>query len=135
MDGFSGCGRGWPLNRSLEPALSLIALRPTLMEPVPDSQHRDQGWPSAWSDSPDLLSASEVQIRMAAVGKPDAHGCAERLMRTLKEATVALSDADDFQAAYRSSRRFRDEVFSRKRLPAALLNLRLTGKPSNQNRC
>jgi hypothetical protein len=57
---------------------------------------------------------------MVAVSKPEAHGSAERLMRTLKEEVVALSDADDFQAAYRSSLRFRDEIFSRKRLPAAL---------------
>jgi len=57
---------------------------------------------------------------MAAVGKPEDNGYAERLMRTIKEEEVDLSEYQDFHDAYRSIGRFLDEVYTRKRIHAAL---------------
>ncbi len=57
---------------------------------------------------------------MAAGGKPEENGSAERLMRTIKEEVVDLSEYQDFHDAYRSIGRFLDEVYTRKRIHSAL---------------
>jgi len=68
----------------------------------------------------DLLREQGVQISMAAVGKPEDNGYAERLMRTIKEEEVDLSEYEDFHNAYRSIGRFLDEVYTQKRIHSAL---------------
>lgn len=120
MDVFTRCVRGWHLSRSLDRDLTLTALRRALVDHVPDIHHSDQGWQYACGDYTDLLTEYEVQISMAAVGKPEENGYAERLMRTIKEEEVDLSDYDDFHEAYRSIGRFLDEVYTRKRIHSAL---------------
>ena len=120
MDVFTRCVRGWHLSRSLDRELTLTALRRALVAHAPDIHHSDQGWQYACSDYTDLLTEYEVQISMAAVGKPEENGYAERLMRTIKEEEVDLSDYDDFHEAYRSIGRFLDEVYTRKRIHSAL---------------
>ncbi len=57
---------------------------------------------------------------MAAVGKPEENGFAERLIRTIREEEIDLSDYADFHDAYHSIGRFLDEVYSRKRIHSAL---------------
>jgi putative transposase len=47
------------------------------------------------------LKAREVKISMASVGQPDENGYAERLMRTIKEEEVDLSEYEDFGDAMR----------------------------------
>ena len=90
------------------------------MEHVPDIHHSDQGWQYACGDYTDLLTEYEVQISMAAVGKPEENGYAERLMRTIKEEEVDLSEYDDFHEAYRSIGHFLEQVYTRKRIHSAL---------------
>ena len=80
----------------------------------------DQGWQYACSDYTDLLNEYEGLISMAAVGKPEENGYTERLMRTLKEEAVDLSEYPDFHDAYRSIRPFLDEVYTRTRIHSAL---------------
>ena len=69
----------------------------------------------------DLLAGRGVAISMAAVGKPEENGFAERLMRTIREEEIDLSEYRDFADAYGgSSGRFLDDVYNRKRIHSAL---------------
>ena len=120
MDVFTRCVRGWHLSRSLDRELTLTALRRALAERVPEIHHSDQGVQYACGDYTDLLREHGVQISMAAVGKPEDNGYAERLMWTIKEEEVELSEYKDFHLAYRSIGRFLDDVYTRKRLHSAL---------------
>lgn len=120
MDVVTRCVRGWPLSRSLDRNLTLTALKHALVDHVPDIHHSDQGWQYACGEYTDLLSEYQVQISMAAVGKPEENGFAERLMRTIKEEEVDLSEYEDFHDAYQSIGRFLDEVYTRKRIHSAV---------------
>jgi putative transposase len=57
---------------------------------------------------------------MASVGEPKENGYAERLMRTIKEEEVDLSEYEDFGDAWRVLGRFLDEVYNRKRIHSSL---------------
>ena len=57
---------------------------------------------------------------MAAAGKPEENGYAERLMRTIKEEVVDLSDYPDFHDAYRHLGQFLMDVYTHKRIHSAL---------------
>jgi len=120
MDVFTRAVRGWHLSRSLDRDLTLTALRRALVAHTPEIHHSDQGVQYACGDYTALLLDREVQISMAAVGKPEENGYAERLMRTIKEEEVDLSEYTDFHDAYGSLGRFLDEVYTRKRIHSAL---------------
>jgi hypothetical protein len=47
---------------------------------------------------------------MAAIGKPEENGFADRLMRTIREEEVDLSEHRDFADAYGQLGRFLDDV-------------------------
>jgi putative transposase len=53
---------------------------------------------------------------MAAVGKPTQNWYAERLMRTMEEEEVELSEYRNFEEAYRKIGKFLDEVCTKKRI-------------------
>ncbi len=57
---------------------------------------------------------------MASVGEPKENGYAERLMRTIKEEEVDLTESEDFADAQRQLGRFLDDVYNRKRIHSAL---------------
>jgi transposase InsO family protein len=57
---------------------------------------------------------------MAAVGKPEENGYAERLMITIKEEEVDLSDYRDFADAEGQIRRFLEDVYMTKRIHSSL---------------
>lgn len=82
--------------------------------------HRDQGWPSACGDYTALLTEYQVQIRIATVGKSEANGHAERLMRTIKEEAVDVAKYADFHHTDQSIGRFLDEGYTHKRIHSAL---------------
>jgi transposase InsO family protein len=119
MDVFTRCVRGWHLSRSLDRELNLSALKRALVDHVPDIHHSDQGWQYACGDYTALLNQYAVLISMAAVDKPEDNGYAERLIRTIKEEEVNLSEYEDFHDAYRSIGRFLEEVYTRKRIHSA----------------
>ena len=121
MDVFTRAVRGWYLSRSLDRQLTLTALRRALAAGrCPRLHHSDQGLQYACGEYTDLLKAADVQISMAAVGKPEENGFAERLMRTIKEEEVDLSEYNDFHDAYQRIGHFLEDVYTRKRIHSAL---------------
>jgi putative transposase len=121
MDVFTRAVRGWHLSRSLDHHLTLKALERALAGGhCPLIHHSDQGLQYACQDYIDLLKETHVQISMAAVGKPEDNGYAERLMRTIKEEEVDLSEYEDFHDAYQRIGHFLEDVYTRKRIHSAL---------------
>jgi putative transposase len=120
MDVFTRCIRGWHLGRSLEQELTLVALRRAYEHGRPEIHHSDQGVQYAAPAYVDMLKAREVKISMASVGEPEENGYAERLMRTVKEEEVDLSEYEDFGDAMKGLGRFLDDVYHRKRIHSSL---------------
>lgn len=120
MDVFTRSIRGWNLSRNLDTDLTLGALQRALSLCIPQMHHSDQGVQYAAQAYTDLLKHYEVQISMAAQGKPEENGYAERLMRTIKEEEVDLSEYNDFADAYRQIGRFLEDVYNTKRIHSAL---------------
>ena len=120
MDVFTRQIRGWELARSLDQQLTLAALERALAEHAPLIHHSDQGGQYAAPAYVQRLQQVGAQISMAAVGQPEENGFAERLMRTIKEEEVDLSEYHDFTDAYQQIGRFLDDVYNRKRIHSAL---------------
>lgn len=120
MDVFTRCIRGWHLARSLDQALTVTALRRALQEHQPQIHHSDQGVQYAANEYVCLLQAHQVAISMAEVGEPTQNGHAERLMRTIKEEEVNLSEYADYADAYAQIGRFLDDVYTHKRIHSSL---------------
>jgi putative transposase len=120
MDVFTRCVRGWELSRSLDQGLTLAALRRARRRGRPEVHHSDQGVQYAAGAYVERLTAAGAAISMAAVGEPEENGYAERLMRTIKEEEVALTDYRDYADARRQLGRFLDAVYNRKRIHSAL---------------
>jgi putative transposase len=120
MDVFTRAIRGWHLDRSLDQTLTLTALQKALQGHCPQIHHSDQGLQYAATDYTSLLKQRDVQISMAEVGEPTKNGYAERLMRTIKEEEVDLSEYQDYYDAYRQIGRFLEDVYMRKRVHSSL---------------
>jgi putative transposase len=120
MDVFTRRIRGWHLGRGLDQELTLVALRRALEGGCPEIHHSDQGVQYAATSYVELLTGREVKVSMASVGVPEENGYAERLMRTIKEEEVALSDYEDFADAQRQLGRFLDDVYNTKRIHSSL---------------
>ena len=120
LDLFTRAIRGWALGRSLEGELTLTALREALRHGCPAIHHSDQGVQYAATAYIALLLAHQVQISMAAIGKAEENGYAERFMRTIKEEEVDLSDYHAFADAYEQIERFIDDVYQTKRIHSSL---------------
>lgn len=120
MDVFSRAIRGWHLDRSLDQRLTLTALQKALRTHCPEIHHSDQGLQYAATDYTDLLKQHNIQISMAEVGEPTQNAYAERLMRTIKEEEVDLSDYQDYHDAYQQIGQFLEDVYMRKRVHSSL---------------
>jgi transposase InsO family protein len=120
MDVFTRAIRGWHLSRSLDQDLSLYALKKGLTHSSPAIHHSDQGIHYAFRNYVQLLQEHHVQISMAGVGKPEENGYAERLMRTIKEEEVDLSEYNDLEDAREQIGRFLEDVYMTKRIHSAL---------------
>jgi transposase InsO family protein len=120
MDVFTRSIRGWRLGRSLEGELTLSALQGSLLKGTPQIHHSDQGLQYAQTAYVQALQGAGVQVSMAAVGKPEENGYAERLIRTIKEEEVVLSDYRDFAEARSQIGRFLEEVYTQKRIHSSL---------------
>lgn len=123
MDVFTRSIRGWHLSRSLDGDLTLRALKKALAQRIPQIHHSDQGVQYAATDYVKLLNDSRVQISMADVGDPRQNGYAERLMRTIKEEEVNLSDYRNFTEAKEQISQFLEQVYQHKRIHSALAYL------------
>jgi transposase InsO family protein len=120
MDVFTRVIRGWELSRSLDQSLTLAALRRAVRRGRPAIHHSDQGVQYAATAYVERLTTVGAAISMATVGVPEENGYAERLMRTIKEEEVALTDYRDYPDARRQLGRFLDAVYNRKRIHSAL---------------
>ena len=120
MDVFTRSIRGWCLGRSLSQELTLTVLQHALQRCQPEIHHSDQGVQYAATAYVDLLGAHQVQISMAEVGEAWQNGYAERLMRTIKEEEVDLSDYQNYAEAYQQIGQFLEDVYMHKRIHSAL---------------
>ena len=121
MDVFTRAIRGWHLGRSLDYLLTLTALERALAKhPAPEIHHSDQGVQYAATAYTQALQDVNVQISMADVGEAWQNGYAERLIRTIKEEEVDLSEYIDYNDAYRQIGRFLDDVYMHKRIHSSL---------------
>jgi putative transposase len=121
LDIFTRKVRGWCLSRQLDQELTLAALRMALLTgTAPHIHHSDQGVQYAALAYVELLKMHQIQISMAAVGKAEENGFAERFMRTIKEEEVDLSEYQDFADAQQQIGFFIEAVYNHKRIHSAL---------------
>lgn len=120
MDVFTRAIRGGYLSRSWDQSLTLNALRSALARHCPQIHHSDQGIHYASKNYVQVLQGHQVQISMASIGKPEENGYAERLMRTIKEEEVELSEYTDLDDARAQIGRFLEDVYMTKRIHSAL---------------
>jgi transposase InsO family protein len=120
MDVFTRAIRGWHLARSLDQTLTLIALERALQVGCPDIHHSDQGVQYAASEYVQRLQDVNSAISMADVGAAWQNGYAERLIRTIKEEEVYLSDYRDYHDAYQQIGRFLEDVYMYRRIHSSL---------------
>jgi transposase InsO family protein len=120
MDVFTRSIRGWHLGRDLDQGLTLAALERALVVGVPAIHHSDQGVQYAATSYVERLAGLRVRPSMAAVGEPRENGFAERLMRTIKEEEVELSDYRDLADAHGQIGHFIDAVYNIKRIHSSL---------------
>lgn len=120
MDVFTRCIRGWHLGASLDQGLTLAALERALVTATPTIHHSDQGVQYAATAYVERLQGLGVQLSMASVGEPRENGYAERLMRTIKEEEVDMSEYHDVYDARRQIGRFLDDVYNVKRIHSSL---------------
>lgn len=120
MDVFTRSIRGWSLSARLDQALTLHALHRALQQGAPALHHSDQGVQYAARGYIDLLRQHHIVPSMAASGVPEENGFAERLMRTIKEEEVDLSDYRDIADARAQIGHFLEDVYQTKRIHSAL---------------
>jgi putative transposase len=120
MDVFTRSIRGWHLARTMDQSLTIRALEKGLEKGVPEIHHSDQGVQYAATAYVDRLGQHEVVVSMADVGAAWQNGYAERLMRTIKEEEVDLSEYRNFAEAYEGIGRFLEDVYMRKRIHSSL---------------
>ena len=120
LDVFTRAIRGWYLSRTLDQELTLTALRRALEIGVPAIHHSDQGLHYAARAYVELLHSHGIHISMAAVGKAEENGYAERLMRTIKEEEVYLSEYRDLADARSQIGHFIEDVYMTKRIHSSL---------------
>ncbi len=120
MDVFTRSIRGWHLGRSLEHELTLVALKRALERGCPKIHYSDQGVQYAATGYVEMLRSKHVAISMSRIGEPKENGYAERLMRTIKEEEVDLTEYQDLPDVLRQLGRFLDDVYNTKRIHSSL---------------
>ena len=123
LDAFSRRVIGWALDRTLEDALTLTALRMALSRRVVEPglvHHSDRGVQYASGDYTDLLKASGITISMSRKGNPWDNAACESFMKTLKYEEVHRNEYRDLTEARASIREFLEKVYNQKRLHSAL---------------
>lgn len=120
MDVFTRAIRGWHLARSLDQTLTLTPLECALEHGCPAIHHSDQGVQYAAGAYVQRLEKAGCAISMADVGAAWQNGYAERLIRTIKEEEVYLTEYDDYHDAYQQIGRFLEDVYMHKRIHSSL---------------
>jgi transposase InsO family protein len=120
MDVFTRSIRGWHLGRSLDQSLTLIALDRALASHKPEIHHSDQGIQYAATAYIQMLRAVDAEISMAEIGEAWQNGYAERLIRTIKEEEVDLSEYECYTDAVFQLGQFLNDVYMHKRIHSSL---------------
>jgi transposase InsO family protein len=120
MDVFTRSIRGWHLARSMDQSLTLTALNKGLENGKPEIHHSDQGVQYAAHEYVQRLKQHGTEISRAEVGQAWQNGYAERLMRTIKEEEVDLSEYRNFTEAYHQIEQFLEDVYMKKRIHSSL---------------
>jgi transposase InsO family protein len=120
MDVFTRAIRGWHLGRGLDQSLTMTALEKALQKAQPEIHHSDQGVQYAATEYVETLWQAGVQISMADIGDPTQNGHVERLIRTIKEEEVDLSEYENYHDAYHQIERFLEDVYMFKRIHSSL---------------
>jgi putative transposase len=123
LDAFSRRVVGWALDRNLDDALTLTALRMALdrRSPLPGLlHHSDRGSQYASRDYIELLEANQIRISMSRKGNPWDNAACESFMKTLKYEEVYRNEYRDLAEARASIGEFLEKVYHQKRLHSAL---------------
>ena len=123
LDAYSRRVIGWALDRTMEDALTLTALRMALARRAVAPglvHHSDRGSQYASNDYTDLLKAHSIEISMSRKGNPWDNAACESFMKTLKYEEVLRNEYRDLADARSSIREFLEKIYNEKRLHSAL---------------
>jgi len=123
LDAFSRRCLGWALQRSLESALVLEALRMALTRrrPLPGLvHHSDRGAQYASRDYTAQLEQHGIRISMSRLATPYDNAQAESFIKTLKYEEVYRTEYRDLEEAKALIEQFLDKVYNQQRLHSAL---------------
>jgi putative transposase len=123
LDAFSRRVIGWALERTLEAALTLQALRMALAQRRPRPglvHHSDRGVQYASRDYTRRLQDRGIQISMSRKGNPWDNATGESFIKTLKYEEVYRSEYRDLAEARAGIGMFLDQVYNQNRLHSAL---------------
>jgi transposase InsO family protein len=121
LDLYTRSIRGWNVDATLEETLTRTALERALAEhSAPEIHHSDHGVQYLASSYRSRLEEIGTRLSLASVGKPTENAFCERLMRTLKEEEVSLTEYTDLEDARERIGRFLGEVYTHKRVHSSL---------------
>ena len=123
LDAISRRVIGWALDRTLEAALTLTALRMALAQRRPRPglvHHSDRGVQYASHKYTQLLEQHGIHISMSRRGNPWDNAACESFLKTLKYEEVYRSEYRDLPEARASISAFLEKVYNQKRLHSAL---------------
>ncbi len=123
LDAFSRRVIGWALDRMLDAALALQALRRALLErrPAPGLvHHSDRGVQYASHDYTQLLQEHGIRISMSRKANPWDNAMCESFIKTLKYEEVYRTEYRDLAEARAGIGAFLEKVYNQKRLHSAL---------------
>lgn len=123
LDAFSRSCVGWALQRSLEAALVLEALRMALRRrhPAPGLvHHSDRGVQYAARDYTQVLEQHGIQISMSRRGNVYDNSLAESFIKTLKYEEVYRTEYHRLEEAKAAMQQFLEKIYNQKRLHSAL---------------
>ena len=123
VDAFSRSCVGWALQRSLEAALVLEALRMALRRrhPAPGLvHHSDRGVQYAARDYTQVLEQRGIRISMSRRGNVYDNSLAESFIKTLKYEEVYRTEYHNLEEAKAAMQQFLEKIYNQKRLHSAL---------------
>lgn len=123
LDAFSRRCIGWALQRTLEAALALEALRMALRQRRPKPglvHHSDRGVQYASGDYTAELQQHGIRISMSRTASPYDNAQAESFIKTLKYEEVYRTEYRNLEEARASIKEFLEKIYNQERLHSAL---------------